>query len=186
MRDPLRGVILSLEGLKNDTGFYMVRISPVGGWGNIKDIKVTSKVFEPDENDPDQKCKWQNVDGELYFTVTGPSITSVFETGTDLDTGFTGTNGRYKYIDNRLDTEGTIGTSEYDFFKIDTGSIFTYLRELPPFRQFTVPGKFHGISKLKTATGESTTNSHFRHLMQMITMTGYLIVRMKMDIYPCR
>lgn len=159
MRDPMRGVILSLEGLKNDTGFYMVKISPVGGWGNIKDIIVKSKVLKPDENDPDQKCKWQNVDGELYYTETGPSLTSVFETGTDLDTGFTGTNGRYKYIDNRLDSEGTIGTNEYDFFKIDTGSIFTYLRELPPFRQFKISGRFHGFSKQVTETGESTSES---------------------------
>jgi hypothetical protein len=157
MRDPLRGVILSLEGLKNDTGFYMVKISPVGGWGNIKDIIIKSKVYEPDENDPDQKCKWQNVDGEMYFTVTGPSLTSVFESGTDLPKGYTGTNGRYTYIDNRLDTEGTIGTNEYDFFKIDTGSIFTYLRELPPFRQFKTSGRFHGFSKEVTETGESTS-----------------------------
>jgi hypothetical protein len=157
MRDPLRGVILSLEGLKNDTGFYMVKISPVGGWGNIKDIIIKSKVYEPDENDPDQECKWQNVDGELYYTETGPSLTSVFESGTDLDTGYTGTNGRYRRVEDRLDTEGTIGTSNYDFFKIDTGSIFTYLRDLPPLKQFIMPGRLHTVSVLRTATGESTS-----------------------------
>lgn len=158
VQDPLRGVSLSLEGLKDDIGFYMVKIYAGGGWGKIKDIPLSAKVYKPDVDDPDNKCKWQNLDGDMFYSLNAPTVTQIFLSGTDLPKGYKGTNGKYTYTEDHS-FEDLITNYEYDFFKIDTMSLFNYLRELPPFKQFKLTATYNQISKSTTHTGINTEES---------------------------
>jgi len=168
IRDPLCGVSLSLEGLKNDTGYYMVKIHVGGGWGKTKDIPLRAKVYKPDQEDPDLKCKWQNVEGEMYYSLNVPTVTQIFLLGTDLPSGYKGMNGRYRYVDDRPDEE-TITTEEYDFFKIDTTSIFEYLRSLPPFKRFQLAATYRKVSR---DTHNPGTSSEFSEMSSLTLNFG--------------
>src|SRR4030043_1271210 len=82
----------------------------------------------------------------MFYPPSGPAVTEVFLSGTDLPEGYRGNNGHYSFTEDHS-FEDLITTYEYNFYKIDTAGIYNYLRQLPPFRQFKMSGTFHKISK---------------------------------------
>jgi len=141
VKDELRGVTVSIEGIKSETQFFIVKVFAGGGWGRIHDLVLQGNDLKKKE--PDYDCKWHAVEGYTY-SLSGPRTTNIFMNGTDLPDKFTGTNGEYKSKEDQS-YQSTNETNHYKFFKIDTASIYDYLREMPPSKSFTMPGYHYNI-----------------------------------------
>lgn len=151
MRDPARGVTLGIEGLKNDPGCFVVRLFVDGGWGNIPDMTVSSKVYGPDSDDPSYPCRWH--DAGYSFTLPTPSLNSILLTGTDLPERYQGSAGVYRSVEDHS-YEGLITTYRNEFFVIDSATMFDYLRKRPAVQEFSMAGYYQKETK-EAETGNS-------------------------------
>lgn len=153
VEDSYRGVSVSISSIKDEKGYFFVKVFAGGGLGLIPDLKLDANVLKPDP-DNDYKCKFFPSDN-YFYKLRGPLTTAIFLNGTDLPETYKKLGAAYfkRFEPEREGSNETV--TEYNLLKIDTTQIFSFIRNKLPYKTMNLQGSYRQVTTNKS-TNEIT------------------------------